>query len=238
MRKPDWRLILAAGMSAVLLAMPSTAAAGPAVRAISTADDRGGAEVRISTREAQPARRATASATVSVAILDFLYDPKDVTVSRGDTVSWTNQGEKKHDVTSDGFESETLEAGDGYSFTFTESGTFDYLCGIHPKMKGTVTVAGTPSQPDGPADGEPKQGSENSSDPGSESAGRQGGGEGSDGGDGESDSGGVSSGSGSGGGAGGDSDGSLPSTGQDLLPALILAELLLIGGLLLRLRVR
>ena len=157
MRKPDWRLILAAGMSAVLLAMPSTAAAGPAVRAISTADDRGGAEVRISTREAQPARRATASATVSVAILDFLYDPKDVTVSRGDTVSWTNQGEKKHDVTSDGFESETLEAGDGYSFTFTESGTFDYLCGIHPKMKGTVTVAGLPRSRTAPPTGSPSR---------------------------------------------------------------------------------
>jgi plastocyanin len=36
--------------------------------------------------------------------------------------------------------SNTLGRGQSYSFTFTESGTFPYHCGIHPSMKGTITV--------------------------------------------------------------------------------------------------
>lgn len=234
------RWTLSTGLIAALLITPSSAFAKPATRSIATGDDGGTGQMRISTATAKPQVRATASGTVSVAILDFLFEPQDVTVGVGDTVSWTNEGEKRHDVDSDAFESETLETGESYSFTFSDPGTFDYICGIHPKMKATVTVAGTPSDPDSPA-GEDNAGDAGTTDPGTESrsAGEgdsDGEGSGEDKSEEDGGGGGVSPGGESGDGGGDGSGGSLPSTGQDLLPAAILAELLLIAGLALRLR--
>jgi plastocyanin len=86
--------------------------------------------------------RASASASKSVSIVDFSFDPGTVTVSAGDTVKWTNDGSvpEGHDVTGDGLDSGTMHSGDSYSHTFNSSGTFSYICTIHPSMKGTVKV--------------------------------------------------------------------------------------------------
>jgi len=78
--------------------------------------------------------------TVEVSIEDFAFDPESVTISTGDTVRWTNMDSDEHTVTDSTFESDTLEEGDTYEFTFTEPGTFEYICSIHPEMEGTVTV--------------------------------------------------------------------------------------------------
>jgi plastocyanin len=86
--------------------------------------------------------RANASASKSVSIVDFSFDPATVTVNAGDTVQWTNDGSvpEGHDVTGDGLDSGTMHSGDSYSHTFNSSGTFSYICTIHPSMKGTVKV--------------------------------------------------------------------------------------------------
>jgi plastocyanin len=46
-----------------------------------------------------------------------------------------------HNVKGDGFRSPTLSKGKKWSHTFAEAGTFDYLCTLHPAMKGTVEVS-------------------------------------------------------------------------------------------------
>jgi len=38
------------------------------------------------------------------------------------------------------FDSQILNLGDTYQFTFTEAGNFDYYCILHPWMIGTVNV--------------------------------------------------------------------------------------------------
>lgn len=78
--------------------------------------------------------------TVEVSIEDFAFDPESVTISTGDTVRWTNMDSDEHTVTDSTLDSGTLEEGDTYEFTFTEPGTFEYYCSIHPEMEGTVTV--------------------------------------------------------------------------------------------------
>lgn len=78
--------------------------------------------------------------TVEVSIEDFDFEPESVTISTGDTVRWTNMDSVDHTVTGSIFDSGTLEEGDSYEFTFTEAGTFEYYCSIHPEMEGTVTV--------------------------------------------------------------------------------------------------
>jgi LPXTG-motif cell wall-anchored protein len=88
---------------------------------------------------------AAAASSGAVTIRDFEFTPSDVTVAEGGTVTWTNSGQAPHTVTSDGFDSGTLEAGDTYSETFDSAGTVSYRCNFHPEMTGTVTVVAAAS---------------------------------------------------------------------------------------------
>jgi plastocyanin len=91
---------------------------------------------------------ASAQDEMTVSIQDFFFDPDQLTVAPGTTVTWVNEGEAPHTVTStDGKEldSATLQPGDTYSFTFKEDDageTYAYQCMIHPEMTASVTVSG------------------------------------------------------------------------------------------------
>lgn len=70
------------------------------------------------------------------------FDPADLTVTVGTTVTWSNTDSVAHIVTAtDGaFSSGNLDPGNNFRYTFNAAGTFDYACTIHPAMKGKVTV--------------------------------------------------------------------------------------------------
>jgi plastocyanin len=71
------------------------------------------------------------------------FNPASVTVSAGDTVTWTNDDSVGHDVTGDGFKSGdpgAMQNGDTFEHTFDKAGTFDYVCTVHPGMEGSVKV--------------------------------------------------------------------------------------------------
>jgi plastocyanin len=84
----------------------------------------------------------TNTATPEVAIKGFAFSPDSMTIKVGTTVKWTNQDSVAHTVTSDTglFDSGDLAAGDTFSFTFTQSGTFAYHCTMHPSMTATIIV--------------------------------------------------------------------------------------------------
>ena len=73
---------------------------------------------------------------------DLAFEPFNITVSVGTTVTWTNNDAVSHTVTSDdmSFESEVLTNGETFQFTFTEAGQYFYHCALHPEMHGVVTV--------------------------------------------------------------------------------------------------
>jgi plastocyanin len=77
-----------------------------------------------------------------VTIADFAFDPDGLTVSVGDTVTWTNDDDTDHTVTADddSFDSDDISGGDTFEQTFDEAGEFTYHCSIHSQMTGTVTV--------------------------------------------------------------------------------------------------
>jgi plastocyanin len=77
-----------------------------------------------------------------VEIVDFSFDPADLTVDVGATVTWTNEDPTTHSVVGAGgaFASPDIAPGTNFSTTFDQAGTFEYVCGIHPSMTGTVTV--------------------------------------------------------------------------------------------------
>ena len=56
-------------------------------------------------------------------------------------MTWTNEDDAAHSLSSDGvISSDVLATGQSHTVTFDEAGTFDYICGIHDFMTGTVTV--------------------------------------------------------------------------------------------------
>jgi len=87
-----------------------------------------------------------APATVQANITSYKFDPGVITVAVGTTVTWTNDDDVPHTVTSTDkhFKSSgALDKGDSYSFTFTAPGTYPYYCTVHPFMTGKVIVQGT-----------------------------------------------------------------------------------------------
>jgi plastocyanin len=81
----------------------------------------------------------------AVKIDNFTFTPKSVTVKAGTTVTWTNQDDIPHTVTSTTkqFRSKALDTDDKFTFTFSTPGTYDYFCSLHPKMTGTIVVEAT-----------------------------------------------------------------------------------------------
>jgi len=78
-------------------------------------------------------------------IKNFAFAPATVTVAVGSTVTWTNDDQDAHTVTSnDGgpLRSAVLQTGGTYRYTFTRPGRYVYLCTIHPFMTATVVVTG------------------------------------------------------------------------------------------------
>jgi len=83
-----------------------------------------------------------------VKIVPGAFNPASVTVPAGDAVAWTNTTSNDHQIVSDDgvFVSSTLKAGGSYSFTFKAAGKYSYHDGLHPAIKGTVTVTGPPPE--------------------------------------------------------------------------------------------
>jgi len=95
-----------------------------------------------------------AAGPLDVSIVDTSFQPTDLTVHVGDTVTWTvtKAITDPHSVTSGTpggtdsgkvFDSGIVlqNNGDSFPFTFTTAGTFPFYCQVHPTtMKGTITV--------------------------------------------------------------------------------------------------
>ena len=69
------------------------------------------------------------------------FRPAEVTINRGESLTFTNDDDFIHQVYADGqFDSEEKGPGEILTESFTAAGTFEVRCHIHPKMKLTVHV--------------------------------------------------------------------------------------------------
>jgi plastocyanin len=84
------------------------------------------------------------SSTVTVDINDGTFDPAQLEVAAGTTVTWTNGDTEAHTVTADNglFDSGVIEPGQYYSTWFGGSGTVPYHSETNPEMKGNIVVGG------------------------------------------------------------------------------------------------
>jgi plastocyanin len=183
---------------------PEAAPAEPAAQAPAPAPAR---PKQRAAKDKAPATQVRAAASTSVPIKNFKYIPASVTVSVGDTITWTNQDQAPHTSTAnDGsFDTGNLNKGESGSHTFTKAGTFPYICALHPNMKATVVVTGASagSSGGGSDDGGADTGSATPSDPSASAAAAP-------------------------------SSGGLPQTGLNLLPVVLLAALMTASGTALR----
>lgn len=79
--------------------------------------------------------------TTDVTMADDQFDPRNIAVDAGATVTWTNEDDDGHTVTSasDNWElDETVSAGGETTHTFEEDGVYDVYCRFH----GTEELSG------------------------------------------------------------------------------------------------
>lgn len=88
------------------------------------------------------AAASPADDSVVVQISGMRFEPANITVKSGTTVTWVNSSGMPHTTT--GTEGElrsgTLYNGQQYSYTFDSAGRHVYACDFHPSMQGVVTV--------------------------------------------------------------------------------------------------
>jgi plastocyanin len=79
----------------------------------------------------------------AVTISEFTFEPAQLTVPVGTTVTFTNRDPTPHTATSKtsgAFETGAIKQGESAQITLSEPGTYSYYCAFHPFMKGTITV--------------------------------------------------------------------------------------------------
>jgi len=95
-------------------------------------------------------------------IKGLAFNPDQITVRAGDSVTWVNEDSDRHHLMGDGFESKDLANGAKFTVDFTEPAQLAYHCTIHTYMEGKVIVlnpdgsvppstAGEPEAPPAPS---------------------------------------------------------------------------------------
>jgi plastocyanin len=100
---------------------------------------------------------AQQAAPATVSVTSTAYTPPAVSVNTGEKVTWQINDELPHNVEgvegpdagwAAGAYQSPIVANGVAEYTFTQPGTYTYLCTVHPtQMTGTVTVSGPPVTP-------------------------------------------------------------------------------------------
>lgn len=85
---------------------------------------------------------AWSDAADQVKIDNFKFGPANLTVSKGTSVTWTNQDDIPHSIviTALGTHSKVMDTDQAFTYQFDKAGTYSYVCGLHPFMHGQVVV--------------------------------------------------------------------------------------------------
>jgi plastocyanin len=84
----------------------------------------------------------------AVSIVSNTFNPANRSVQAGTTITWTNNDNVAHTVTSGTpqnptsniFDSGSIPPGGTFQHTFSQAGSFAYYCTLHPTMTAQITV--------------------------------------------------------------------------------------------------
>ena len=108
-----------------------------------------GSVYRLATPEAQATDEPdqTTSKEVTIIMQNNTYQPSEITITAGTTVTWVNEDSYVHNVLSGTrgeptgmIESPDIQGGETFSYTFEETGTYEYYCSYHPGMSAVINV--------------------------------------------------------------------------------------------------
>ena len=110
----------------------------------------GGGGGAATTSEEQPADTGGGGGGgTEVSMESIQFEPKEVSVSAGDTITFVNNESVPHDVHKTSGPGEDfasgpsggMQQGDTFELTLDQPGTYEYVCEVHaPGMAGTITV--------------------------------------------------------------------------------------------------
>ncbi len=85
-----------------------------------------------------------AADSVTVTQKGLVFTPNELSIAKGQTVEFINDDATAHNIVISGdgvsFNGGLQPAGGKIKYTFAKSGTYVVGCGVHPKMKLTITV--------------------------------------------------------------------------------------------------
>jgi plastocyanin len=84
-----------------------------------------------------------ADEAAAVKIDNFTFKPATLRIKAGTEVTWTNEDDIPHSIvlTALGVRSKAMDTDATYAYRFMKPGTFNYICGLHPHMKGQIVVS-------------------------------------------------------------------------------------------------
>lgn len=91
---------------------------------------------------ASAAARETGTVHV-IDIVDFRFEPAELTVAAGDRIIWRNRDVVPHTATANdkSWDSGNLNRDEEWSMIAPTAGILDYICAYHPSMKGRITIS-------------------------------------------------------------------------------------------------
>src|ERR687898_1486132 len=146
-------LISLSAMAVLLLAAPALTQSAPndieasPTQTMDAVQETGGAATDPTTVPAQttaPAETTTPApnSTSTVDIRDHAFNPAQLNVAPGTTVTFVNNDTEPHTATADNglFDTGVLEPGSSFDVFLDGSGTVTYHCELHPDMQGSIVV--------------------------------------------------------------------------------------------------
>jgi plastocyanin len=78
----------------------------------------------------------------TVTIDNFAFTPSQIKVKAGSRVVFVNRDDIPHNVVGETakFRSKAMDTNESFAITFDKPGEIAYFCGLHPMMKGRITV--------------------------------------------------------------------------------------------------
>ena len=108
-----------------------------------TADTSGGTIEGDDTGDTEAEGEGTEGAAADLTIANFAFNPQELSVASGDTVTVTNEDGSAHTFTAEdaGIDLQLGASESGEVTIDAEPGDYDFICTIHPSMQGTLTVS-------------------------------------------------------------------------------------------------
>ena len=136
--------VLAFAAPALTQTAPDSIDVSPAQEAgtVQTAGDASADPAPAENTASAPSPEPASSSTKTVDISNHAFNPAQLNVAPGTTVTFVNNDTEPHTATADNglFDTGVLESGSSFDVFFDGNGTVTYHCELHPDMRGSIGV--------------------------------------------------------------------------------------------------